>query len=107
MCGVVQNLERSAAGWLRGFDLVRYTTAIENEQQFCPDRIRFHLFQTLLLPNADGEFIPSTNTGVSKQKFRRSISAFHRPIGRIFDKERFSRWAAKTFKHRRSSLVCW
>ena len=44
MCGVVQNLERSAAGWLCGFDLVRYTTAIENEQQFCPDRIRFHLF---------------------------------------------------------------
>jgi hypothetical protein len=45
MGGVVQNLERSAAGWLRGFDLVRYITAIENEQQFCPDRLSFHLFQ--------------------------------------------------------------
>jgi hypothetical protein len=44
MGGVVQNLERSAAGWLRGFGLVRYTTATENEQQFCPERIRFHLF---------------------------------------------------------------
>jgi hypothetical protein len=44
MGGVMQNLERSAAGWLRGFGLVRYTTATENEQQFCPERIRFHLF---------------------------------------------------------------
>ena len=44
MCGVIQNLERSAAGWPRGFDLVGYTTAIEDEKQFCPDRIRFHLF---------------------------------------------------------------
>jgi len=44
MCGVVQNLEPSVAGWLGGFDLVRYTTAIDYEQQFCPDRITIHLF---------------------------------------------------------------
>jgi len=57
MWGVVQNLERSVAGWLRGFDLVRYTTAIVNEQQFCPDRITFHLYSRLLILNADGEII--------------------------------------------------
>jgi hypothetical protein len=106
MCGVVQNLERSAAGWLRGFDLVRYTTAIENEQQFCPDRITFHLISNAAHSEGWGEIISIDKPGASKQKFRQSISAFHRPAGKIFGGGRFQR-AVEKFRRRPSSRRCW
>ena len=89
MCGVVQNLERSAAGWLRGFDLVRYTTATENEQQFCPDRIRFHLFSNLLIPNADGEIIPSTTPLHANRNFDNRLQHFTGPPGESLTKNVF------------------
>ena len=47
--------------WLCGFDLVRYTTATEDEQQICADRIGVSpVSNAAHSERADGEIIPST-----------------------------------------------